>query len=147
MPTRQPGEKELVDAIIDGQLDAKALIEKVAAATAAKRIAKAQVLVVRKVLRLRKEGRITVEQGKKLMLDSYRALLLAEFAQHAGAIQDTVDKSHARKMAAVKKLGGKVRGVGPIRDADRLARELERRGVVGEDGELDPNGKADDSKS
>ena len=138
---RKPAEKELVDAIIDGQLDAKALIEEVAAPTAAKRAAKKLGIVLRKLSKLVVAKRITADQAKQLARDAYKAIALAEFAQHAHKVKDMVDRNHERQMNAIRKLGGKVHQVGPIRRADFMQRELEKRGALDDQGNLKANGK------
>lgn len=138
---RNPDEQELVDAIIDGQLEAKALIEEVSAPTAAKRAAKKLGIVLRKLSKLVVAKRITAEQAKQLAREAYKAIALAEFAQHANKLKDMVDRNHERQMKAVRNLKGKVHQVAPIRRADFMKRELEKRGALDEQGNLKAKGK------
>lgn len=125
--SRAPSHKKLVDAIIDGELAAKDLATRAAELGPSLSV---QMMNVTKALNAaRVAGRITMAEARKLYLEAYQNLSLLAFARVA---QDVVDTAQATTDAVLQEMGKveKLSDVAPIREADYIARELEKKSAA-----------------
>lgn len=123
---RPPEHKALVDALVDGEVQASEVAKRaselgVDAATQFK-------TVTARVMRARAEGKLSPSKARDMLLEVWFDLSLAAFARVA---QDVLDAAQA--FEEVKRIsdnmGPEKLKVSPIRNADILAREQEKRGV------------------
>lgn len=126
---RTASEKKLIDAIIDGELAAKELIEE--AKRDGKKYGEVLTRVSRVITKARAEGSITREQARNIFKESYISLTLAGFAEVAQQVADHSSEVAGAIRVAAKELGEGLVKASPIRKADFLARELEKAGVEG----------------
>lgn len=133
-----PEHKEIVDAVIDGELEAKALVDD--AMKNAKTIAGRLREVARRLVKLRRAGMISPAQSADLWERAFISLHLVEFARMAQRVRDVADESSTRIRKASEKLGAEITKVGAIRNADIKARALEKAGATNEGGAIDGNG-------
>lgn len=121
---RPDSHKELVNAIVDGEIDADVIVKdaKDMAGTLALKLN----AVSRNLVALRVAGKITTAEAKRMYRTMYTAISLAGFTEVAQDVQDHAADSTDRIIEAARKLGKEVAKVDVIRNADKLAREIER---------------------
>lgn len=128
MSTQDAKRKALVDAIIDGELDAKGVADEAQAlglqtSAILKRVARH--LVERRVSRS-----LSAPQARKLFSEAFVLVTLASYAQVAQKVRDVADKSAKEIADAAEALGEDVVNVPAIRGADFKRRAMERAGAL-----------------
>lgn len=116
--------KDLVNAIIDGEEDAKALASRAGeiGKTLAERLTAAAKALASAIL----DGRLTEEKARKMWRLFYVQLVLVGFIQVAQEVRDVATSAHGAVKAAGE--GVDKTKVGAIRSADKKARANERHG-------------------
>lgn len=125
--SRPDNHKELVNAIVDGEIDAQTIVTD-AVAIAGTLSAKLDALA-RNIIKLRIAGKLTVAKARDLYRTMYVSIALAGFTEVAQDVVDHADESTQRIIDAARKLGSDVKNVTEITNEDKLARELERNGA------------------
>lgn len=130
MSERSPAHKKLVDAIVDSEATTREVAFK--AITVGKTQSDKLNAALKTILQARADGRITAEKAKELWREVWITLSLAAFATVAHDVVDA-EQAYARVHAEAHALGPEKMKVTPIRNADRMAREQEKRnGGTGE---------------
>lgn len=120
---RKPAHKALVDAIIDGEIEARALSQR--AAELGPSLSVQMMKVVRAITIARNKGKMDMRRARELYFEAYQALSLAAFARVAHEVVDVAQAAadavytHASNVEDLK-------DVAPIRKADFMERELEK---------------------
>lgn len=136
MATRTPDQKGVVDAIIDEQIDVKALAQEAydAGVTESSRV----MAMARKVhAMVTGPQRLDPQRAKDLLREGLVAITLIEYAKLAGKVQALSDQHTASQKAEFKKYGKPLATVGMVRNVEIKARENEKAGVVNKQGVLD----------
>ena len=125
--SRPAAHKELVDAIIDSEVDAKEIADRAAelGGTLGQRLNTVMVAV----LKARADGKVSAQRARELFMEAYRALSLSGFTKVAQDVKDHAQDSTDRLIKAAEALGPEVHKVEAVRDADKLARAAEKKGV------------------
>lgn len=134
----KPQHKRLVDAIIDGEVEASELAKRAAELgdSVGDRLSK----VTRAIVQARVQRTITAQQAKEAYLRTFRALSLGGFARVAQDVVDHAERSATAVMTEAAKLGADVANVEEIRSPDFAARELEKKGGLNGNTESKPEG-------
>lgn len=124
--SRSDGEKVLVDAIIDGEVDARSLAQRAAemGATLGERLT----TLTKGILQCVKDGKMTAKKASETYREAYAQLALLGFAKIAQEVLTTVDEDVVKLREALNGLGKDIMKVQVIRKADKLQREMEKRG-------------------
>ena len=125
---RSDKEKALVDAILDGHLDAKEIAEK--ATELGVSMAKQLTTITRAIVKRAREGRMTTDAARNAYRLAYLSFSLAGFTKVAEKVMATAERDVASVKKAIKALGGDIAKVEAIRKVDTMAREAERKGVA-----------------
>jgi len=123
-----PEQKGVVDAIIDEQIDAKALAAEAHEAGIA--LSDRLVSMARKVHARVMAGVIIAAQGKALMREGYISLVLLEYARLAIEVQDKTDEHLKAQAEEIAKYGKPLNTIPAIRNPDIQAREAEKAGLT-----------------
>ena len=121
---RDAAHKELVDAILDGEIDAEAIAAR--AAELGPEMAENLTRVTREIFARRLAHAITAEQAEQTYRYAYICFALIGFAHVAQDAKDHAEITTAAIAGAAKKLGSGVSTLEKIRKLDRVAREVER---------------------
>lgn len=122
--SRPESHKHLVNAIVDGEIDADKIIAdaKALAGTLAQKLN----AVVRNLVKLRVAGKITSVKAHAMYREMFLAISLAGFAEVAADVDAHAVESTDKIIQAARKLGSEVKNVKEITNEDKLAREHER---------------------
>lgn len=124
---RPPSEKKLIDAIIDGELAAKELIEE--AKRDGAKYGEILTRVSRAITQARVSGQISAAQAKALFKETYITLTMRGFVEVAQQVADHSGEVARAIRIAAQGLGADLVKASPIRKADFVARELEKAGA------------------
>lgn len=119
--------KTLITAIIDSELDAQDIVKR--SQLSAEDLSRRLNLVMRKIVAQRNAGVLSVASARRLFVEAYTAFSLLG---HAEVTQDVLDHARAstdKILAEAKALGAELLKVPAIRKADKMQRDMERRGV------------------
>lgn len=127
MATRTPSEKKLIDAIIDGELAAKELIEE--AKRDGAKYGALLTQISRAITKARVQGTISAERARAMFKEAYVSLTLAGFSEVAQQVADHSGEVAMAIRVAASELGPDLVKASPIREADVIARALEKAGA------------------
>lgn len=123
---RAGAEKALVDAILDAEIEADELAER--ATELGKTLGERLTTLSRALVQAVKDERIDTDQAEDIYRETYLSLALLGFTKVARDVQDHVDGHVEKVVTKAKAMGEAVRKVSAIRNAEKKAREAERRG-------------------
>lgn len=132
---RETEQKAVVDAIIDEQLDAKALAEEAYknGVEASDRIIAMARVIVRAVVR----GQLTPAKARARLREALAHLLLLEYAQLVNRMATQTDEHLREQAREIRKYGKALSTIAMIRNVEMKARANERAGAVDKKGHLD----------
>lgn len=116
MPRNDPRHQRLVDAVVDAEDEAVKLVEQAssrgpAATDALKKLA-------RKLVELKRAGKVTTERARELWRQAFIGASLASFAGSAQAILDSSEQASSEIADAAEALGPEVTQVEEVTKAD-----------------------------
>lgn len=121
---RNPEHKGLIDSIIDQEIEAAELVNKISGRAAG--LVPRLSAVARALVKLRINGKITEEQARAKWGQEYTDQLLADYAEIAPQAVALVDKHLPNQVKEIEKLDRPLGEVGAIRNIDIKARAVEK---------------------
>lgn len=121
---RSAAEQKLINAIIDGEVEAKKLSEK--ARDFGVDLGKKLTAASKKIVAARASGTISAEQAKKFFKEAFINLTLIGFAEVAQEVADHSKQVAGDIYVAARQMGDGLPKASPIRKADFVAREVEK---------------------